>query len=109
MFKTSILQNTYGKLLLNAVNLPIEEENFCEKEWKNKMRCNIYYVRSCRFSQCLIKVVFPIFSIVCFSSLKESTCETGKNALYFTLKAFSVLKKIKFQIFRDSNFKTSTA
>ena len=42
------------------------------------------------------KVVSATSLLVCFSSLKESTCETWKNVFYFISKAFSVLKKIKF-------------
>ena len=34
--------------------------------------------------------------LVCFVCLQESTCETRKNAFYFTLKALLVLEIIKF-------------
>ena len=54
---------------------------FIEKEEKKKA----YYFQVSKF-------VF----FVCFSSLKESTFETWKYVFYFTSKAFSVLKKIKF-------------
>ena len=54
---------------------------FIEKEGKKKA----YYFQVSKF------VLF-----VCFSSLKESTFETWENVFYFTSKAFSVLKKIKF-------------
>ena len=43
-----------------------------------------------------LKVVSTTFILVCFFSLKESTCEARKNILYFTSKALFVLKKIKF-------------
>ena len=43
-----------------------------------------------------------------FLSLKESTCETRKNVFYSNLKAFFVLKKIKFKNFRYSSFVTSS-
>ena len=35
------------------------------------------------------------FSLVCFLSLKEKTCETWKN-VYFTSEALFVLEKIEF-------------
>ena len=37
-----------------------------------------------------------IFLLVCFVCLKESTCETRKNIIYFTSKALFVLEIIKF-------------
>ena len=43
-----------------------------------------------------LKVVPTSFLLVCFLSLKESTCETRKNIFYFTSKALFVLEKIKF-------------
>ena len=43
-----------------------------------------------------LKVVSAIFLLVCFLSLKESTCETKKNVFYFPPKALFVLRKIKF-------------
>ena len=43
-----------------------------------------------------LKVVSATFLLVCFSSLKESTCETRKNVFCFTSKALFVLEKIKF-------------
>ena len=55
-----------------------------------------------------LKVVSATFLLVCFLSLKESTCETRKNVFYFTSKALFVLEKIKFQYFRLSNFMTSS-
>ena len=35
------------------------------------------------------------FLLVCFSTLKESTCETRKNVFCLTSKALFVLEKIK--------------
>ena len=43
-----------------------------------------------------LKVVFAIFLLVSFVSLKESTCEKRKNVFYFTSKALFVLEIIKF-------------
>ena len=43
-----------------------------------------------------LKVVSATFLLVCFVCLKESTCETRKNAFYFTSKAVLVLEIIKF-------------
>ena len=43
-----------------------------------------------------LKVVSATFLLVCFVCLKESTCETRKNAFYFTSKALLVLEIIKF-------------
>ena len=53
---------------------------------------------------CIMMVIFKqhlkdlpsTFLLVCFSSLKDSTCETWKNVFYFSSKALSVLEKIKF-------------
>ena len=42
-----------------------------------------------------LKVVSARFLVVCFSSLKKSTCETWKNVFYFTSKALLILEKIK--------------
>ena len=39
-----------------------------------------------------LKVVSATFLLVCFVSLKESTCETRKNVFYFSLKALFVLE-----------------
>ena len=55
------------------------------------------------FKGCLCYIL-----LVCFLSLKESTCETRKNVFYFTSKALFVLEKIKFQNFRYSSFMTSS-
>ena len=52
--------------------------------------------------------VSATFLLVYFVCLKESTCETRKNAFYFTLKALFVLEIIKFQILRYSNVMTSS-
>ena len=54
-----------------------------------------------------LKVVSTAFLLVCFLSLKESTCETRKKC-YFTLKAFFVFDKIEVQNFRYSNAMTSS-
>ena len=43
-----------------------------------------------------LKVVSAAFLLVCFVCLKESTCETRKNAFYFTSKAPLVPKIINF-------------
>ena len=43
-----------------------------------------------------LKVVSATFLLVCFVCLKESTCETRKNAFYFTSKAPLVLEIINF-------------
>ena len=43
-----------------------------------------------------LKVVSATFLLVCFSSPKESTCETWKKKFFFTPKALVVLEKIRF-------------
>ena len=43
-----------------------------------------------------LKVASATFLLVCFLSLNESTCQTRKNAFYFTSKTLFVLEKIKF-------------
>ena len=43
-----------------------------------------------------LKVVSATFLLVSFVCLKESTCETRKNAFYFTSKALLVHEIIKF-------------
>ena len=43
-----------------------------------------------------LKVVSATFLLVCFVCLKESTCETRKNAFYFTAKALFILEIIRF-------------
>ena len=43
-----------------------------------------------------LKLVSATFLLVCFLSLKESTCQTRKNVFYFTSKAPFVVGKIKF-------------
>ena len=50
----------------------------------------------CKLCWFLLKVVSTIFLLVCFVSLKESTCETRKNIFYFTSKSLFVLEIIKF-------------
>ena len=53
-------------------------------------------------------VVTNTFLLVCLLSVKESTCETRKNAFYFSSKALFVLKKVKFQNFRYLSFMMSS-
>ena len=55
-----------------------------------------------------LKVVSATFLLDCFVCLTESTCETRKNAFYFTLKALLVLEIINFWHFRYSNIMTSS-
>ena len=43
-----------------------------------------------------LKVMPDTFLLNCFVSPKESTFETRKNAIYFTLKALSVFEIFKF-------------
>ena len=43
-----------------------------------------------------LKVVPATFVLVCFLSLKGSTCQTRKNAFYFISRAIFILEKIKF-------------
>ena len=43
-----------------------------------------------------LKVVSATFLLVYFLSLNENTCQTRKNAFYFTSKVLFVLEKIKF-------------
>ena len=43
-----------------------------------------------------LKFVSATFLLVCFVCLKERTCETRKNVLYFISKALFVLEIIKF-------------
>ena len=42
--------------------------------------------------------VAAAFLLVCFSSLKKSTCESRKNVFYFTSEARSFSKKSNFRI-----------
>ena len=57
-----------------------------------------------RFFISIIKGCVRYILLVCFVCLKESTCETRKNAFYFTTKALLVLEIINqlltFQIFK---------
>ena len=46
----------------------------------------------------ILKVVSATFLLVCFLSLNESTCQTRKNALYFTSKALLFSRKSNFSI-----------
>ena len=46
--------------------------------------------------QLYLKVVSTTFLLVCFLSLKQTTCQTRKNAFYLTSKSLFVLEKIKF-------------
>ena len=43
-----------------------------------------------------LNVVSATLLLVCFLSLKDTTCETKKNVFYFTLKDVFVLEIIKF-------------
>ena len=44
-----------------------------------------------------LKVVSATFLLVCFFiSVNKRTCQTRKNAFYFTSKALFILEKIKF-------------
>ena len=55
-----------------------------------------------------LKVTSVTFLLVCFVSLKRSTCETRKKIFYFSSKALFVLEVIKFQLFRCSNVMASS-
>ena len=44
----------------------------------------------------VLKVVPVTFLLVCFLSLNKRTCQTRKNAFYFTSEALFILEKIKF-------------
>ena len=62
---------------------------------KGYIRCkNIFCYKVALYAY--LKVVSATFLLVCFLSLKESTCETKKNVFYFTSKALFVHAKIKF-------------
>ena len=54
------------------------------------------YFRGFYFSQSFLKVVSATFLPVCFVCLKKSTCQTNKNAFYFTSKALLILEIINF-------------
>ena len=54
-----------------------------------------------------LKVVSTTFLLVCFSGLKESTCETWKNVFYFTSKTLFVLEKMFFSCFMLRQMMTS--
>ena len=49
-----------------------------------------------------LKVGSATFLLVCFVSLKESTCGARKNVFNFTLKVVFVIEIIKFSFFRYS-------
>ena len=55
-----------------------------------------------------LKVLSATFLLVCFVSLKKSTCETRTNVFYFTSKALFVLVIINFNFFKYSNVMTSS-
>ena len=56
-----------------------------------------YFIAKNSFAgEVTLKVAPATFLLVCFVCLKESTCETRKNAFYFTSKALFVLEIIKF-------------
>ena len=55
-----------------------------------------------------LKVLSATFLLVCFVSLKKSTCEMRKNVFYFTSKALFVLVIINFNFFKYSNVMTSS-
>ena len=42
-----------------------------------------------------LKAAYPTILLVCFLSLKGSTCKTWKNTFYFTLKVLVIHEKIK--------------
>ena len=54
---------------------------------------NAEHLRS--FAQLVLKGSVCYILLVCFISLNGSTCQTKKNAFYFTSKALFVLEKIK--------------
>ena len=73
--------------------LEMEKVNFLHSPCK--IFCiSVFNVGSC-LASCL-KVVSATFLLVCFVCLKESICETRKNAFYFTSKALLALEIINF-------------
>ena len=52
------------------------------------------FILEAAFGDRPLKGVSATFLLVCFVCLKESTCETRKNAFYFTTKALLVLEII---------------
>ena len=54
------------------------------------------FIKVPKFDKESLKVVSATFLLVCCVCLKESTCETRKNAFYFILKALLILKIINF-------------
>ena len=62
------------------------------------MNINVQYCLCCLQT---LKFVSATFLLFCFSSLKESTCETRKSIFYFTSNALFVLEKVLvFWIFK---------
>ena len=63
----------------------------------------MWFIASLHLNRCL-KVVSATLLLVCFLSLKESTCETWENVFYFTSKALSFCSRenqiLVFQIFK---------
>lgn len=55
-----------------------------------------------------LKVMSASFFTFFFFNLKESTFETGKNIIYFTLEASLVFELLKFCNSRILNFMTSS-
>ena len=62
---------------------------------KNNLHSNFTNTMLQVQSAYFLKVPSATFLLVCFLSLKESTCQTKKNVFYFTSKALSVLEKTK--------------
>ena len=53
-------------------------------------RTSLYETKEKLFAEDIFKVASVTFLLVCFLSLKKNTCETRKNAFYFTSKAQSL-------------------
>ena len=58
--------------------------------------CYLFIIMSSLKGHSYLKVVSDTCLLVCFLSLKESTCQTRKNVSYFTSKALFVLEITKF-------------
>ena len=69
--------------------------NALEKSAKTAKVTSLLVI-ACSMSSRSSKVLSATFLLVCFVSLKESSCEAGKYVSYFTSKALFVLEKIKF-------------
>ena len=80
----------------------------CCWDYQKEVRCQTQLPNCHCFLMVLLKVVSATFLLVCFVSLKESTCETRKNAFHFTSKALFVLEIIKFLLFTYSNVMLSS-